>query len=226
MAGHNGRCLANLYLADKATGPEFTPEDEEVIGVLAVQAAVALVNATQYDRALHSRANLETLINISPVGVVVFDARTGQLVTYNREAERIIGDTGIPNGTWEDTLKLLLPPSSVLCIQVSKDEMHVTVSISLDAQPFQAGALGETLIRSTSSWLSETDREGGENKLAIAICQGIVNAHGGRLWIQPGQSDQGLTQGFSIPAPNSSSLTVGGQGPCAGWRPVPDSSFT
>ena len=52
------------------------------------------------------------------------------------------------------------PPSSVLCVQVSKDEMHVTVSISLDAQPSQASPLGEALIRSTSSWLSETDREG------------------------------------------------------------------
>lgn len=405
---HQGRCLANLYLADKTTGPEFTPEDEEVIAAFAAQASAAMVNATKYGRALHSKANLETLINISPVGVIVFDARTGQLVTHNREAERIIGDIGIPNGTWEDTLKALSfrradgrevslstspitralrsgeivraeeiviylpdgrsvhtlvnaspiysmegevesvivaiqdmsplnemdrmrsdflslvgnelrtpltaikgsiaaladsiaasgtdesrqlmrildrqtdamrnhlnrlidltqiesgtlnihpapldlapllndarkeflranaghkitidtapdlpralgdsqrisqvlrsllqwgvkysPPSSALCMQVRKDEMHLTVSISLDTQPSQAGALGEALIRSTSRWLREANREGEEGKMAIAICQGIVNAHGGRLWVEPGQSDGGLTLGFSIPA--------------------------
>ena len=104
---HQGRCLANLYLADKATGAEFTLDDEEIIASFAAQAAVALVNVAKYDRALHSKANLETLINISPVGVIVFNARTGQLVTHNREAERIIGDTGIPDGAWEDTLKAL-----------------------------------------------------------------------------------------------------------------------
>ncbi len=405
---HQGRCLANLYLADKATGAEFTLEDEEIIAAFAAQAAVALVNVAKYDRAMHSKANLETLINISPVGVIVFNAKTGQLVTHNREAERIIGDTGIPNGTWEDALNALSfrradgrevslssspltralrsgeivraeeiviylpdgrpvhtlvnaapiysmegevesvviaiqdmsplnemdrmrsdflslvgnelrtplttikgsiaalvdsiaasgtdesrqllrildrqtdamrnhlnrlidltqiesgslninpmplelapllngarkeflrsnagheikldvapdlpramadgqrisqvlrsllqwgvkysPPSSALRILVRKDEMHVTVSISLDAQASQTGALSEALIRSTAGSLREASLEGEEDKLAIAICQGIVNAHGGRLWVEAGQWDQGLTLGFSIPA--------------------------
>ena len=409
---HQGRCLANLYLADKATATEFTSDDETIISAFAAQAAIALANVAKYERALHSKANLETLINISPVGVVVFDARTGQLVTYNREAERIIGDKGIPNGTWEDTLKVLSfrradgreislssspitrvlrsgeivraeeiviylpdgrpvhtlvnaapiysmegeiesviiaiqdmsplnemdrmrsdflslvgnelrtplttikgsisaladsitdsgtdesrqllrilhrqtdamrnhlnrlidltqiengtlninptpqnlahllndarkeflrsnaglriemdvasdlpcvmadgqrisqvlrtllqwgvkysPPSSALRIQAGRDEMHVSVSISMEAQPFQASDLDYALVRSTSSWLRESTREDENDKLGIAICQGVVNAHGGRLWVGQEKPEEGLTLGFSIPVAEAS----------------------
>ena len=39
---------------------------------------------------MRDRADLETLINTSPVGVVVFDAMTGTPVSFNREARRIV----------------------------------------------------------------------------------------------------------------------------------------
>ena len=404
---HNGRCLGNLYLADKSAGPEFTPEDENIISALAAQAAIALDNVGRYERALHSAARLETLINISPVGVIVFDARTGDLVTHNREAERIIGDVGIPNGSWEDTLKALSfrradgrevslssspivrvlrsgetvraegiviylpngrsvktlvnaapiyskdgeiesvvialqdmspldemdrlradflslvgselrtpltnikgsvsalaesiaasgsdesrqllrildrqtdalrnhldrlidltqietgalgvnavaldlapileearkeflrsnvghrieldvapalprvladaqrvsqvlrtllqwgvknsPPSASLRIEVHRDDTHVSVSIFMDGLSAHASVIGEALILNIAGRLKEAARDDEGDKLAIAICQGIVNAHGGRLWVEPVQDDNGLTLGFSIP---------------------------
>ena len=40
--------------------------------------------------------DLEVLIETSPVGVVVFDARSGQVVSLNRESRRIVGDLGTP----------------------------------------------------------------------------------------------------------------------------------
>ena len=48
-----GEAWGNLYLTEKADGP-FTEEDEEIIGVLADWAAVAVANARAY-RAEHSR---------------------------------------------------------------------------------------------------------------------------------------------------------------------------
>jgi hypothetical protein len=39
---------------------------------------------------LHRRVRRQTLIETSPVGVVVFDARTGAPVSNNREAKRIV----------------------------------------------------------------------------------------------------------------------------------------
>ena len=101
---HRGRRLANLYLADKETGPEFTSDDEVIIAAFAAQSAVAMHNSARYDLALRAKADLEVLIQLSPIGVLVFDARTGQLVTRNREAERIIGDVGTPDGSWESAL--------------------------------------------------------------------------------------------------------------------------
>ena len=35
---------------------------------------------------------METLVNISPVGVVVFDAKTGDLLSANEETRRIVGN--------------------------------------------------------------------------------------------------------------------------------------
>ena len=104
---HQGRRLANLYLANKEAEPEFTPDDEVMVAAFAAQAAVAMNNALKYDRALRAKADREVLLHLSPVGVIAFDARTGQLVTHNREAERIIGDTGTPVGCWEEALKTL-----------------------------------------------------------------------------------------------------------------------
>ena len=54
-----------------------------------------------------ARANLETLIDTSPVGVVVFDARTGAPVSFNREAGRIVGVLQAPGRPVEQLLEVL-----------------------------------------------------------------------------------------------------------------------
>lgn len=91
---HRGNHLGNIFLTEKEHGEEFTPEDEETIAMYAAQAAAAISNARRYAEELSAKANLEALINISPVGVVVFDAKTGHIVSSNREVLRITGDTG------------------------------------------------------------------------------------------------------------------------------------
>ena len=102
-----GKHLANLYLADKENGLEFTAEDEEVLSLFADHAAVALSNASKHQSALHAKADLEALVNIAPMGVVVFDARAGKLAYGNNEARRILEEAGIPSDSWDDALKNL-----------------------------------------------------------------------------------------------------------------------
>ena len=82
--------VGSFFLGGKASGEAFTSEDEEVLILFASQAAAAIANARTYRDEHRARADLEALIETSPVGVVVFDARTGNLLSFNHEARRIV----------------------------------------------------------------------------------------------------------------------------------------
>ena len=58
--------------------------------MFASQAALVIANARTHREERQARADLETLVNTSPVGVVVFDARTGGLASVDREAIRVV----------------------------------------------------------------------------------------------------------------------------------------
>ncbi len=104
---HQGVHVGNFYLADKESGREFTGEDEEVVVMFASQAAMAIANARAYRDERRARTDLEALIDTSPVGVVVFAARTGEVVSLNREAGRIVGDLLMPGGSVAQLLDVL-----------------------------------------------------------------------------------------------------------------------
>ena len=94
---HRDVLVGHFFLAEKEGAPAFTDDDEEVLMLFASQAATAIANARAHaaERRAHSaeqraRADLEALVETSPVGVVVFDARTGRPVSVNREARRIV----------------------------------------------------------------------------------------------------------------------------------------
>ena len=82
--------LGNFYLANREGEGEFTQEDEELMGVFAAQAAVSVANARAYRAEQQAKADLEALIETSPVGVLVFDAKTMRLMSLNQEARRIV----------------------------------------------------------------------------------------------------------------------------------------
>ena len=63
--------------------------------------------ARPYRAEQRARADLEALIETSPVGVVVFDAGTGRPVSLNREARRIVESLRMPGRTAEDLLGIL-----------------------------------------------------------------------------------------------------------------------
>ena len=87
---HRGDRVGSIHMAHGDPGPEFSREDEEALAMFAAQAALAIANARRYRDEQRARAALETLVETSPVGVVVFDARTGLPVSLNGEALRIV----------------------------------------------------------------------------------------------------------------------------------------
>ena len=101
-----GRHIGNIYIGGKNRGLEFTQEDEDTLAMFATQAAMAVANARRYGDEQRAKADLEALINTSPVGVLVFDTQTGQVVRFNREARRILG-----GGVQENALGQLLETS-------------------------------------------------------------------------------------------------------------------
>ena len=102
---HCGECLGHFFLADREGGKEFTQDDEDTLVMFASQAALVISNARRYRDEQRARINLETLIETSPVGVVVFDGKSGAVNSLNREALRIMERLGRPDMSSEDILK-------------------------------------------------------------------------------------------------------------------------
>ena len=101
---HRGAQLGNFFLGDKEDGSEFTSADETVLALFASQAASAIINARTHKAERRARADLEALVETSPVGVLVFDGGTGRPVSFSREAQRIIEPLRMPGRSLEDLL--------------------------------------------------------------------------------------------------------------------------
>ena len=104
---HRGERVGNIFLAVTETGQEFTSEDEETLVMFACQAALVIANARRYRDEQRARNDLETLINTSPVGVVVFDVEAGVPVSLNQEARRIVSSLQMPGRPLEELLDLI-----------------------------------------------------------------------------------------------------------------------
>ncbi len=91
---HFGARVGTLFLSGKAGGAGFTEADEEILLLVTAQAAAAIVNARTYRAEQRARTDLEALVEASPIGVVVFDARSGRPVSFNREARRMLAGLG------------------------------------------------------------------------------------------------------------------------------------
>ena len=104
---HRGVHVGNLLLAEKEDGREFTSEDEEIVLLLASQAAAAIANARAHGDEQPARADLEALFDTSPVGVAVFDAKNAKPVALSREAKRILQRLQVPGQSPEELLEVL-----------------------------------------------------------------------------------------------------------------------
>ena len=104
---HQREDVGNIYLAREPDEAAFTREDEETLVLFASQAALVIANARRYQDEQLARARLETLVDTSPVGVAVFDARTGAPLSFNREAVRIVESLRDPDQPPELLLEVL-----------------------------------------------------------------------------------------------------------------------
>ena len=102
---HLGESVGAFYVGEKEL--EFTPEDEATLVMFASQAALVIANARRHREEQRARTDLETLVNTTPVGVLVFDAKTGGVTSVNREARRIVNDLCAPGGSAEQLLEVL-----------------------------------------------------------------------------------------------------------------------
>ncbi len=104
---HRGVGVGTIYLAHEVAGREFSQEDEETLVMFASQAALVIANARRYREEQRARAGLETLVNTSPVGVVVLDVGTGTVSFINREALRIVDELRDPDQEAEQLLDVV-----------------------------------------------------------------------------------------------------------------------
>ncbi len=104
---HRGEPVGIIWLGHAQEDRKFSEEDAETLVMFASQAAMVISNARRYRDERRARNDLETLINTSPVGVAVFNARTGAPLSFNREAVRIIEVLRTPDSPPEALLETL-----------------------------------------------------------------------------------------------------------------------
>ena len=102
-----GERFGSIYLAEKEGGGEFTQEDEENLLAFAAQAAASMAHSRIDGAETRARADLEALLDIAPVAVIVFDAKTRELLSLNSEARRIVHDQTIPDRTMAGMLSVM-----------------------------------------------------------------------------------------------------------------------
>ena len=88
------RHVGTIFIGDTHDDSMFTQDDEETLAMFAAQAAMAVTNARRYGDEQRAKADLEALVNTSPVGVLVADVGSRTVVMVNREARRIVGAQG------------------------------------------------------------------------------------------------------------------------------------
>ncbi len=159
---HRDAHVGNFYLIEKEGDQEFTGEDEELLALFASQAAAAIANARAHREEQRARAGLEALVETSPVGVVVFDARTAEPVTVNREARRTVEALGLAGRSPTDLLGEVtsrLPDGREVTLEQLKSgetlrgvEIEISVPsgpsirVLINATPIRAGEEVESVV--------------------------------------------------------------------------------
>ena len=89
------------------------------------------------------------------------------------------------------------PESSTIRVSATPGDLQVSVSVSDDGRGIPAEKLPD-LFRKFSR--IESEEQGGDTGLGLAVCKGIVEAHGGRIWAESDGPDLGARFTFTLPA--------------------------
>ncbi len=105
MISYAGESLGAVYLAEKASGPEFTAEDEETLVMFASQASLVMANSRRYRDKQRARAeemelrvpnsrSVTVLVSATPTWSPCVEAKaradgSTQVVAFDSAAEEI-----------------------------------------------------------------------------------------------------------------------------------------
>lgn len=123
-----GVAYGNLYLTDKAGGEDFTEADQELVELLASQAAVAIENARLFEASTRWSRQLESLIEVS--GALARETDVDVLLEL--VAQRL--------------QELLEARLVVVALPAGKEELRIVTAAGDDADPL----VGRTVERSGS----------------------------------------------------------------------------
>ena len=104
---HRGQPMGVIWLGHDREVQKFSQEDEETLVMFTSQAAMVIANARRFGEERRARADLEALMDTSPVGVVVFDAVTGLPKSFNREATRMTDSLRNPGQSPVDLISVV-----------------------------------------------------------------------------------------------------------------------
>ena len=85
---------------------------------------------------------------------------------------------------------------SMIRVNAVRDGIHVAFSVADDGRGIPAETL-PLLFRKFS--MARSEEQGGDTGLGLAICKGIVEAHGGRIWAESDGPGLGARFTFTLP---------------------------
>lgn len=94
--------IGSLYLVEKEGESEFTEEDQAIAAMFAARAGSTITNARRYEEARQGREDMERLMDLCPVAVSIFDARSGEIAYMNQEARRMVATITSSGGNLDD----------------------------------------------------------------------------------------------------------------------------
>ena len=83
--------LGSLLVGRALDAPDLGEADEQLVGTLAAQVAVAVENRRLFEAAQTERETLRSILNTMPSGVLVLDAQTFVPILYNSQVEALLG---------------------------------------------------------------------------------------------------------------------------------------
>ena len=101
------------------------------------------------------------------------------------------------------------PATSPIRVTASLEEPYLAVSVIDEGQGVTADQLPRLFRKFSRVGLKEVQENVEGHGLGLAICKGIVEAHGGRIWVESGGEGNGARFTFTIPvAPDAEEETL------------------
>ena len=98
------------------------------------------------------------------------------------------------------------PESAPIRATAVRDGVHVAVSVTDRGRGVRAEQLPHLFRKHSSADGGEGPRGAG---LGLAICKGLVEAHGGRIWAESGGAGRGTTFTFTVPVAEQAAAGAG-----------------